>query len=327
MSRNADSRPGSAPGITIFTAPKPFTGTIEILQRNALASWAALGSRVEILVMADEPGCDQVVRDLGLRSGGPVDRNPQGTPLLGSIFSRAKQMAKYEILAYLNADILLTDDFLPAVERVRRQFDPFMMVGGRWDLDVNRSLEFTSGWSVALREEARLRGVLHPPEGSDYFVFPRHGFPDLPPFALGRSGWDNWMIYRARCLHWPVIDATAAVSVIHQNHDYSHLPGGQSHHRLPESVENLRLAGGRRTVFTLRDADWQLTRAGLRTSPWTLRRALRRLETYPLIRWRSRLLAEAVFLLLHPCRAWGEWRGRAASAWSRRWQRRMRSNP
>ena len=52
----------------------------------------------------------------------------------------------------------------------------------------------------------------------------------------------------------PVVDATHSIMVIHQNHDYSHLPGGQTHYKLPESNDNLNLAGGRRNVFQLDDA-------------------------------------------------------------------------
>ena len=34
----------------------------------------------------------------------------------------------------------------------------------------------------------------------------------------------------------PVIDASATIPVIHQDHDYSHLPNGQPHYRLARIV-------------------------------------------------------------------------------------------
>ena len=47
--------------------------------------------------------------------------------------------------------------------------------------------------------------------------------------------------------------------IIHQNHDYSHLPGGQPHYNHPETDENIRLAGGRpMTRFTVLDTDKRL---------------------------------------------------------------------
>ncbi|MEX0787838.1 MAG: hypothetical protein WD906_07865 [Anaerolineales bacterium] len=290
-------------------------------------SWARLGGGVEVLVVGEEEGSAEAVLEIGLRSVGPVSRTQAGTPLVSSIFALAQKAASHPVLAYLNADILLLDDFLPAVDRIRKRMNRFLLVGARWDLDVEGALSFSDDWQPRLREAVRARGRRHPPGGSDYFVFPREAEIEPPPFALGRAGWDNWMIYRGRSLGWPVVDASESVTAIHQNHDYSHLPGGQSHHRLSESAENLRLAGGRRTVFTLWDADWQLTRDGLHPPPWTLRRYVRHIETYPLLRWHSRPLAEMTFILLNPLKAWREWRGRAASAWSRRIRRRTESVP
>jgi hypothetical protein len=142
------------------------------------------------------------------------------------------------------------------------------------------------------------RGRLHPPGGSDYFIFPWACFTTLPDFAIGRAGWDNWMFYHARRQGWPVIDASSSLTIIHQDHDYSHLPGGQPHYRLPESHENTRLAGGRRLIFTLLDADHTLV-SGRLQPPCAVR--LAQLETYP---WFTGILPLAEITLPVPsCRA------------------------
>ena len=45
------------PLITLFTAPKPFTNPhIALIQRNALRSWQALGTEVEVLLIGQEEG-------------------------------------------------------------------------------------------------------------------------------------------------------------------------------------------------------------------------------------------------------------------------------
>ena len=85
------------------------------------------------------------------------------------------------------------------------------------------------------------------------------------------------MLYRARRERIPLIDASEVVTAVHQNHDYSHLPGNQPHYRLPESETNVRLAGGRAAIFTLDDADWRLTPTAIvrqRLSPAGLGRSL-----------------------------------------------------
>jgi hypothetical protein len=171
-------------------------------------------------------------------------------------------------------------------------------------------LDFKSGWDEDLHRDLRERGRLHPPSGSDYFIFPRGCFQEMPRFAIGRAGWDNWMFFQARQKGWPVIDATSILPVIHQDHDYSHLPGGQPHYRLPETSENIRLAGGRRAIFTLLDADYTLQDGKLKKIPLRGKKLLREMEIFPLVKFHSIALGEMAYMFFHPVKAWGEWRGR-----------------
>jgi len=80
-------------------------------------------------------------------------------------------------------------------------------------------------------------------------------------FAVGRPGWDDWLIYDVRMRKIPVIDATEAITVIHQNHDYSH---SRFHEKNrvggPELKMNTMIAGGGANMMTLRDADWVLNK-------------------------------------------------------------------
>ena len=42
--------------ITVFSIPKPFTGDIALIQRNAVRSWSALGPDVQVVLVGDESG-------------------------------------------------------------------------------------------------------------------------------------------------------------------------------------------------------------------------------------------------------------------------------
>ena len=87
------------------------------------------------------------------------------------------------------------------------------------------------------------------------------------------------MIYHARKNGFPAIDATHDVLIIHQNHDYSHLPGGQPHYKHPETDENIRLAGGRpMTRFTLLDTDKRLVDGKILPQKLNRARLWRRIE-------------------------------------------------
>jgi hypothetical protein len=299
--------------ITIFTAPKPFTNPhIRLIQRNAIKSWLNLGQDVRVFLIGDEQGMPEFAKETGLQHLTWVASNPLGTPLVSSIFAIARQMSASPLLAYVNADILLTPRFIEISRQVYSWEKKFLIVGQRHDLDLQEELEFNPGWDRDLLSDLQSRGRLHPPAGSDYFIFPRACFTNMPNFAVGRAGWDNWMIYYARTQHYPVIDATSYIIVIHQDHDYSHLPNGQPHYRLPETSENIRLAGGPRTIFTLADANYLVQDGQLQPIRLRGHKLMREIEIFPLTRLHSRFLADIFFSILHPVKAWKEWHGRVA---------------
>ncbi len=299
--------------ITIFTAPKPFTNEhIKVIQRNAVLSWHCLGEEVEVLIIGNEPGMAEFATSTGTRQVAEVDSNFFGTPLVNSVFDAARQMSSSPLLAYVNADVLLTSKFVDVARQVYSQLKKFVIVGQRYNLKLHTPLEFYPGWDLYLLSETQIRGHLSPPNGSDYFIFPRECFTKIPEFTVGRGGWDNWMLYQARMQGFPVVDATPSITAIHQDHDYSHLPEGQPHFRLPETTVNINLAGGPRHLFTLQDADYTFHYGQLERVPLRSHKLIREIEIYPLIHMHSQSIADALFTIFHPMTAWKDWRKRSA---------------
>lgn len=295
--------------LTIFTAPKPFTNPqIALIQRNAIRSWMNLGPDVEVLLLGEEDGLAEFAEEFGLRHIRDIARNAGGTPLVSDMFEKARQNSDSPLLACVNADILLMPDFLQAAQAAARQARRFLLVGQRWDLDVREPLDFSPGWPERLCQRAKNEGKLHRASGSDYFIFPRDCFRDMPAFAIGRAGWDNWMIYAGRRSGWPVVDATQSIMIVHQNHDYSHLPGGQPHYRHPETFENIRLAGGRRVIFELQDVNRRLVDGRLERLPFAWRKFWREVEIFPLVTLRSYALGQLFYAIFHPKKAYAELR-------------------
>jgi hypothetical protein len=267
--------------LIIFTAPKPFTDPhIAVIQRNAIRSWQQLGAGVQVLLIGEEDGLAQAAEDLGVTHLPQVARNELGTPLVSSLFALARQASDAPLLAYVNADILLPGNLLEVIHQVSAQAADFLLIGQRWDLDVTEPLDFSSGWETHLQDELRRDGRLHPPAGSDYFVFPRHLLTEIPDFAIGRAGWDNWMIYHGVRQPWPVIDATPDLTVIHQNHDYSHMPDGKPHYGSEETLRNAALGGGMHNMYLLLDAQKELRDGRVRRPRPNLARLIRRLERW-----------------------------------------------
>jgi len=267
--------------ITLFSAPKPFTDPhINLIQRNAIQSWLHLGDEVEVFLVGDEAGLAEVAREYGIVQLAAVKRNDQGTPLVSSIFELAREASQAPLLAYVNGDIILLPDFGQAAQSITTQCERFLAISQRWDLAIKTPLDFSAGWEQRLKAEVSRRGRLHPPAGSDVFLFPRAEFVKIPDFAIGRAGWDNWMIYHASQQGITVIDATPSLTVIHQDHDYSHLPGGKPHYNLEESEHNLSLAGGMRSMYYILDSHFQLKDGRLKRPPLTLLRFLRKIELW-----------------------------------------------
>lgn len=265
--------------LTIFTAPKPFTDPhIATIQRNAIRSWIELGNDVNVLLVGDEAGIAETAAEYRLCHLEGVTCNENGIPLVSSIFSLARQASQSPHLVYVNADIILLPDLVAAARDASRQVERFLVIGQRWDMEINQPLDFSAGWQTRLDAEMKASSRLHPPAGSDYFLFPRTLFTDIPDFTIGRAGWDNWMIFHARQQGWPVIDGTLSIRVIHQNHDYSHLPDNQPHYNLPESLQNEALAGGATNLFMVLDSDKQLVNGQVRNPRISLPRFLRRAE-------------------------------------------------
>lgn len=240
--------------ITLFTIPKPFAGHIGIIQDNAIRSWTRLPGS-EVILFGDEDGLAAAATRLGVRHVPGIGRNEQGTPLVSDAFDQVRRLATTPLLAYANTDIIFEALLLGAAAAVRDAgLDQWLLVGQRHDLDVTERLDFADGWEAALHADVAERGRLHGKAGMDFFLFPRDMPVRLPYFAVGRPGWDSWLIYQTRAAGIPVVDATAVVMAVHQNHP----PAYRAHDA--EARQNTRAAGGHYHMGTLRDADWRLVR-------------------------------------------------------------------
>jgi hypothetical protein len=269
------------PLITLFSAPKPFTNShIATIQRNALKSWTLLHD-VDVILLGEETGLAEVARELDVKHLPHVARNTNGTPLISSMFQLARENGNSELLCIINADMILMSDLVEAARQVMKLKDKFVLLSQRWDMDITQQIEFTEGWQRKLEKNVRTQGQLHRPAGSDFFLFPKSCYQNIPDFAIGRAGWDNWMISKARQEKWPVIDCTPSVMFVHQNHDYSHLPGGKPHYEHPDTNENIRLAGGEANVrYTILDSTHQLVGGKLVRPKMSYLRFMRQVELF-----------------------------------------------
>jgi FkbM family methyltransferase len=252
-------------GLSIFAIPKPFTDAFALIQENAIKSWMSLKPRPEIILFGDDDGVAEFAQKHNLKHICDVQRNEFGTPLVNDLFLKAQRTAASEICAYVNTDIILMDDFAEAIEKVAGKFEQFLMIGRRWDFDISEEIKFdVEGWQQQLRQQVVKDGFYHEPTGIDYFVFRKGLWGDIPPFAIGRNAWDNWLVDTAVNSQYPVVDASQDVMVIHQNHDFSHIPGGKEAASFKvEEQRNRRLAPHTNYTGFTTQAIWKLAQGDI----------------------------------------------------------------
>ena len=242
--------------VTIFAIPKPFVGHIGLIQYNAIASWTQLKPKPEIFLHGDEAGIKEVCQELDLVHIPNVERNKYGTPLLDGIFAETCGRASHDIVAYLNADIILIDNFLTAISSVDIELDRYLTIGRRWNIDQDRRLSFEHNWQANLKSAIAKRGYLADDDCKDYFVFPRHLFASIPAFAVGRGYWDTWMVTTALARNYAVVDCSLVITAIHQNHPYNHIRGGRNEAYMGREAQSNQILGNITQPGNIARANW-----------------------------------------------------------------------
>ncbi len=253
------------PSITIFAIPKPFEGTIETIQRNAIRSWAMLGTHVELLLFGDDAELRSIANETGADVL-PIRVSERGTPILSDAFQKAHMHARGDLLVYVNSDIVLGIELLEVVERLSNsEFESFLGIGVRTEYDVSAELTFESTHDVtSFLQDAARNGRSSSIICKDYFVFTRDLFTEIPDFRVGRANWDNWMVHHAKQKQIPVVSLTESLTAVHQTHGYEHVPGGRiaAYFFGKEARQNQRLGGGQHLVSGS-TATWRLSSSGL----------------------------------------------------------------
>ncbi|MFN7181428.1 MAG: hypothetical protein ACK4NF_01950 [Planctomycetota bacterium] len=212
--------------LTIFTTCKPFKDEFELIQTNALNSWKKLFPHIEIIIFGNEHGVDKISHQLGIRNIKNVPMR-NGLPVLREIFYIAQKVARYNVLCYTNADIIFAKGLLETLSCVKKFLKIFLIVGTRFNVKVDFYIDFNNKWQDSLIEYATKYGSRHYTNRAfDYFIFPRGLFYNLPPFVIGRIGWDNHFFTKILKKRIPIFDATNSIFAIHQEHSYTNAPGG-----------------------------------------------------------------------------------------------------
>jgi len=247
--------------LILFSSPKPRLTNTEAVQISAFRSWRRIFPKARILLFGDGVTWESFARDEGLELAGPLPLGVEGGEVIQFLFERISDLAGDGMAIYLNSDILLDPSAHAAVASLESVQGPWLASARRCCLGewVGPILENEKDWHT-FYQRVREKSVWGEACAMDVFLFRGLSFKTMPPFLIGHRGWDNWMIYHARSQNIPVIDISAAMRIIHCDHDYSYAKGNSAPSRRDGPLEeaNLKMLGGEEKLFHLGHATHQL---------------------------------------------------------------------
>jgi len=288
--------------VILFSSPKPRRDDTEAVQISAFRSWRRVFPKARILLFGDGGTWESFACEEGLELAGPLPVGAEGGEVIRFLFEKTSKLAGDGLAMYLNSDILLDRSALTAVAQLESLPGPWLASARRCCLAewAGPALKQDEEWQ-RFYQRAREESVWGPACAMDMFLFRDLSFEAMPPFLIGHRGWDNWMIYHARSQNISVIDVSAAMRIIHCDHDYSYAAGNQNFKQRPQARENvnLHLIGGEAKLFHLGHATHELrSGAFFPRAGWALKQ--RNMEfwcvTHPEHAWWVRILRR----IFHP---------------------------
>ena len=123
--------------ITIFCTPKNFEGIFDIIQKNALRSWRYLSDDLEIIIFGKSKGAREISDEVKGIYCPDVKCSRNGVPYLSDMFRKANEIASFNVLLFINSDIILPKNSIEVFEKANQTVSNFLFIGHRWDLKVN----------------------------------------------------------------------------------------------------------------------------------------------------------------------------------------------
>lgn len=277
--------------LTIFSSPRPFTERrFAKIQMNGVNSWLQLRPTPRVILFGDEkrePGIEKLA-DLGCEIVSKVKRNQWGTPLVGDLLIKAQRRAETDLVAWINADMIMLQDFMDTIKKVERQLRQFLLIGAKVRLlGEPPEIDFSrDDWQRYVRKLCKRVKEYQPKAGSDYHVFTNglfrghlykylrsrlevhtHAdFPiEYPSIAWGRIRMDTWLVWQCLRREIPVIDASVMILAAHQDHRHIGkrvIPqdDGGEEIKLQDKLTERRKSGGGR----ISNATWVFDKKGIR---------------------------------------------------------------
>lgn len=240
----------------IFSVPKPFIGEFDVIQNNAIRSWLSIKPRPRIVLLGDEKGIEEVAQRYNIETVKTIHRNKEETPLLDSIFKIISSYKNESLKMFINSDIILLEFPMHTINQMKQKFKSCVIVGRRFEKLIRTPIK-----TDEINKNSFIKGLSYKSNSwIDYYIFTDNCFPIVPPFALGRTFWDKWLVGSVLKNNIPLIDGTNDICAIHQTHSY--IVHDNKDRKMvwagTEALYNLTLAGGWKNLKTISNATHKL---------------------------------------------------------------------
>ncbi|XP_033726090.1 uncharacterized protein LOC117321371 [Pecten maximus] len=231
--------------ITLFTTWKTFPARYDVYN-NTLRNWPRLLPHVNIIVFTDDHIPDKY-KQLGWTVL-PLKHQVKGHPILKHMFLEAIQLQPHsQLYGFANADLLFTDSLVESLRAVVSSpvlFKKTFLVVGRRMNTPNITREEASSWRNIAKASKR-GNLMEDTRGIDYFITPpNYHWSHILDVQVGQNLYDNWLVWDAQKMGYPVIDVTNTLLAVHQDAPYPKQHGRMNQNLVLIKVPSSKLYRG-----------------------------------------------------------------------------------
>ncbi|XP_075485118.1 beta-arabinofuranosyltransferase RAY1 isoform X1 [Primulina tabacum] len=222
------------PKITLFTAPRPFTGLIGERQALAVRSWLGLSENIDVVLFSQDPSVFALAESLGSRVlvEPNIDFTFLGTPFFHSMVARSLASSS-DVSVLVDPDAIILWDFVSTLNYAHKLDEDWLLIAATQNIS-HFPFHLDSGGRRWLTDDGKHIGIKELQEflsqrscgklfGERMIIAWNNGDLPLhkgilPPFLYGKGLHNQWLITEAMNSDFRlVIDASSTISSFYLN--------------------------------------------------------------------------------------------------------------
>jgi hypothetical protein len=232
--------------ISLVTAFKKFQGNYDRIQKSALFSWNS--NDLQVIAPNNEVGIKDSCKDFqnisfidDVKRGRELGFSTQA-PIFKDLIEKALPVANTPMVGFLNADIVLLEDFSKKLEAILEKYGyGIFITGSRNDIRLDYYVNDEQSYK---RIQAEPRTLF---SGSDIFITSKYIWrllvSGMPEFIMGRCCLSDWLCLQAQVKKLKKYNSTNFLPTLHPVHGDEHIYQQEKAHGIksPSSQHNMNL--------------------------------------------------------------------------------------